>query len=323
MIIIIPTDSNYLEPAFITLNTLASHSPASTKICLLYLRTSKEDYLFEEIISEALIRFKNIFNNKIEIFSIAVNSNYFSDFNKFHLTSATLQKLTIPAIFPSQDLCLSVDAGMIFGREVSYFIEQLKRPSEAAITAFTTQAVSSLIENQLDIPHHNLYPAGGILAFRPEIYNKNDLLKRCVETYSNLRDLITYGEQDIICFTVKNNELEDFNLPITKIHIDLANLISWSDSEILVEQYLTKNYFYMKHVGVFKPWKRWVLSPAKSIYIDALNNLPEEIKILINIPQINNQHASTDKFSTIFFEQQLMLYENYLGLKVKAIENCL
>ena len=79
----------------------------------------------------------------------------------------------------------------------------------------------------------------------------------------------------------------------------------------------------MKHVGVFKPWKRWVLSPAKSIYIDALNNLPEEIKILINIPQINNHHASTDKFSTIFFEQQLMLYENYLGLKVKAIENCL
>jgi lipopolysaccharide biosynthesis glycosyltransferase len=321
MIIFIPTDFNYLEPAFITLNSLANHSPIGTRICLLYLRTSKEDYIFEEIIAEALIKFQNIYNNKIELFSIAVNSNYFLNFDKFHLTSATLQKLTIPAIFPSEDLCLSVDAGMIFGHEVPYFIEQLKRPSEAAITAFTSEAVSTLLNNQLDIPHHKLYPAGGILAFRPEIYNKINLLDRCVETYNNLRELITYGEQDIICFTVKNNELDDFNFPITKIHIDLANLTSWTESETLVEKYLSKNYFYMKHVGVFKPWKRWVLSPSKAIYIDALNNLPEEIRILINTPQISKQHTSIDKFSPIFFEQQLILYENYLGLKVKVIND--
>jgi lipopolysaccharide biosynthesis glycosyltransferase len=317
MLFIIPTDFNYLEPALITLNTLANHSPKDTRICLLYLRTSEKDYIFEEIIASALIKLNSILINKVELTSVAVNSNYFMNFSKYHLTSATLQKLIIPAIFPSEDLCVSVDAGMIFGDEVPFFIKQLQRCSKAAISAFTTEAIITLRKDQLGLPHHDLNPAGGILAFRPKIYNKNNLLNRCVETFDNMREHIFYGEQDIICFTLKNDELDDFNFQITRIHVDLADYGSWTESEITVEKYLTKHYFYMKHVGVFKPWKRWVLSPAKSIYLDALNNLPEEIKFLLNKPEVNCQHTATDKFSEIFFEQQLKIYENYLGLKLK------
>lgn len=317
MIIIIPTDSNYLEPAFITLNSLSMNAPFGTKICLLFLRNSiEDDYIYEGLIAEAQSHFKEIFKEKINLSCIAVQSSYFKDFSKFHLTSATLQKLIIPKIFPSEEICLSIDAGMIFGNETIKFLNQVEQPSDAAITAFTTIANLTLQENQLKIEHHNLYPAGGILAFRPPIFNQQHLLERCIDTYQNLRNEIVYGEQDIICFTLKDFELANFTYTGPRIHIDLANEQSWSNHKSLEQTYLSKNYLYMKHVGVFKPWRRWVLSPAKSIYIHAVSHLPSPINILTKHPKIACQHSSSDKFSSLFYEQQLSMYEENLGLGI-------
>lgn len=317
MILIVPTDCNYLEPALITLNSLATHAPSDTKICLLFLRNSTdEDALFEALIAEAQEHFQEKYRGKIIFSSVAVQSNYFKDFSKFHLTSATLQKLVIPAIFPAEDVCLSIDAGMIFGHATAEFLAQVAQPSNAAITAFTTAAVVTLQTSQLQIEHHALYPAGGILAFRPEIYNKQNLLERCISTYQNLRNEIVYGEQDIICFTLKGFELADFSYAGQRVHIDLANDQSWADSDGFVQTYLSKQYLYMKHVGVFKPWRLWVLSPAKSLYTHAVSQLPERVKLLTKHPKLACQHAPTDKFSALFSERQLHLYEEHLGLAI-------
>jgi lipopolysaccharide biosynthesis glycosyltransferase len=317
MILIVPTDGNYLEPAFITLNSLAINAPHGTKICLLYLRDlAEDDLIFEALIAEAQVNFLKIYKDKILFSSIAVRSNYFKDFSKFHLTSATLQKLVIPAIFPSEDICISIDAGMIFGCRLEKFIEQVQKPSTAAITAFTTAASSSLQKEQLSIDHHDLYPAGGVLAFRPEIYNKSELLERCVNTYSKLRSDIIYGEQDIICFTLRDFELCDFSYDGPRIHIDLASDLSWTESNNLVQTYISNDFLYMKHVGIFKPWRRWVLSPAKSIYTHALVRLPAAINLLTKHPKLVCQHASSDKFSPLFFESQLSMYEEQLCVAI-------
>jgi lipopolysaccharide biosynthesis glycosyltransferase len=317
MLLIVPTDCNYLEPAFITMNSLATHATSGTKICLLFLRNStSEDALFETIISEAQAHFQNEYCGKIEFSCVAVKSEYFKNFSKFHLTSATLQKLVIPAIFPTEEICLSIDAGMIFGKGTTEFLEQVARPSNAAITAFTTASDTSLQTHQLPIEHHTLYPAGGILAFRPEIYRSKDLLKRCVETYQNLRNEIIYGEQDIICFTLKDSELADFASFGKRIHIDLANDQSWVNADDLAQTYISQQYLYMKHVGVFKPWRHWVLSPAKSIYIHAANKLPEAVKQLTKHPKLTCQHSSKDKFSELFSEHQFQLFEEHLSLSI-------
>jgi lipopolysaccharide biosynthesis glycosyltransferase len=317
MLLIIPTDGNYLEPAFVTMNSLASYAPRGTKICLLFLRNSPlEDALFEAIILEAQEHFQEEYGEKIVFSSLAVQSNYFYDFSKFHLTSATLQKLVIPSIFPTEDICLSIDAGMIFGHSTAEFLAHVAKPSEAAVMAFTTASDASLQASQLQIEHHPLYPAGGILAFRPEIYLRQDLLKRCMNTFQNLRNEIIYGEQDIICFTLKNSELAGFSFVETRIHIDLANDQSWVNADDFVQTYLSHQYLYMKHVGVFKPWRLWVLSPAKSIYIHAVSQLPEAVKLLTKHPILACQHSSTDKFSTIFSERQFQLFEEHLGLAI-------
>lgn len=317
MKLIIPTDGNYLEPAFITLDSLAANAPKGTKICMLFLRDSTEDdAIYEQLIAEALAHFSKQYAEKIEFSCVAVQSQYFKDFSRFHLTSATLQKLVIPAIFPSEEICLSIDAGMIFGNKTTEFLACVEKPSIAAITAFTTAASATLHESQLSIEHHVLYPAGGILAFRPAAYNNNDLLNRCIKTFETLRNQIIYGEQDIINFTLQGTELSDFSYAEKRIHIDLANNASWTEADDLVHSYLSKEYLYMKHVGVFKPWRRWVLSPAKSIYAHAVSKLPEAINILTKHPKMASQHASSDKFSAHYFEHQLQMYENYLSISI-------
>lgn len=317
MKLIIPTDGNYLEPAFITLDSLATNAPKGTKICILFLRDSTEDdAIYEQLIAEALAHFSTKYTNKIEFSCVAVQSQYFKDFSRFHLTSATLQKLVIPAIFPSEDICLSIDAGMIFGNKTTDFLSCVEKPSVAALTAFTTAASATLHESQLAIDHHALYPAGGILAFRPEAYNNNGLLNRCIKTYETLRNQIIYGEQDIINFTLQGVELSDFAFNEKRIHIDLANNASWTESDALVHTYLSKEYLYMKHVGVFKPWRRWVLSPAKSIYTHAVSKLPEAVNLLTKHPKLACQHASSDKFSARYFEQQLQMYEEHLSFAI-------
>jgi lipopolysaccharide biosynthesis glycosyltransferase len=270
--------------------------------------------LFEAIISEAQEHLRFEYHGKIEFSSVAVQSDYFKDFSVFHLTSATLQKLVIPAIFPNEDICLSIDAGMIFGHGTTEFLNQVAKPSDAAVTAFTTISDQSLQSNQLKIKHHTLYPAGGILAFRPAIFNSKELLNRCINTYRDLRNEIIYGEQDIICFTLQECELADFSFPCTRIHIDLANDQSWDNADSFLQTYLSHQYLYMKHVGVFKPWRMWVLSPAKSIYLHAVRQLPEAIRLLTKHPKLACQHSSKDKFSELFSERQFELYEEYLSL---------
>jgi lipopolysaccharide biosynthesis glycosyltransferase len=205
---------------------------------------------------------------------------------------------------------------MIFGNKTSDFLARVQEPSIAAITAFTTAASETLHQSQITIEHHALYPAGGILTFRPTTYNSNNLLNRCIKTYQTLRDQIIYGEQDIINFTLQGTELSDFSFDEKRIHIDLANNASWSESDNLVQAYLSRDYLYMKHVGVFKPWRRWVLSPAKSIYTHALSKLPEAIYLLTKHPKLACQHASSDKFSPRYFEQQLQMYEEHLSIAI-------
>lgn len=317
MKLIVPTDGNYLEPAFITLDSLARHAPRGLNVCILFLRSSVEDdSIYEQLIAEALVHFAEKYSERVQFSCVAVQSHYFKNFSKFHLTSATLQKLVIPAIFPTEDICLSIDAGMIFGEKMSEFISCVEKPSAAAITAFTTAASATLQESQLAIGHHALYPAGGILAFRPAPYNNNDILNRCIATYENHREQIIYGEQDIITFTLREGELSDFSYDEKRVHIDLANDASWVEADYHVRTYLSEEYLYMKHVGVFKPWRRWVLSPAKAIYKHAVNKLPEGVFRLTKHPKITSQHASTDKFSATFFERQLEIYEEHLSARI-------
>ena len=322
MLIIVPTDGNYLEPAFITINSIALHVRSETRVCLLYLKSTDEnDSVFEPIIAAAQADFSKIYPSKLSLQSIAVRSTYFKDFTKFHLTSATLQKLIVPAIFPSEELCMTVDAGMIFGRGLPSFIDYVNSNSKAPVTAFATDSLMMLQENQKRLIHNKLYPAGGILAFRPKSYNDKNLLERCVRTFSEMRQHIIYGEQDIICFTMKDHELESFPPDWQRVHIDLADEKSWGESDNLVKIYLAKNYLYMKHVGVFKPWLQWVLSPAKSIFINAASELPPPILNLTAHPRIRAQHATTDKFSSLFFERQLSLYEDYLKSSFFSLKN--
>jgi hypothetical protein len=70
----------------------------------------------------------------------------------------------------------------------------------------------------------------------------------------------------LLSLALANGELSDLPECGVRCHIDLSSE-NWEESEHYEQLYESRDFFYIKHQGLFKPWAKWVLHPAKSIYL--------------------------------------------------------
>jgi lipopolysaccharide biosynthesis glycosyltransferase len=314
MRLVVLTDHNYLEAAFVTVHSLLKFCREADKITLLYLNEhSENDHKSHNLI----MRFNACFNlldpNFKTVDAVAFNSEYFSEFQRFHLTRATFQKLLLPYIFPDENLTLCIDAGMIFGSGLNDFLADVENRPESAITAFTVPSNTAVHESQLDMARHELYPGGGTLLFNNALYLKGNFLFRADDFFKANKTRLIYGEQDLICFVAGPNELKSFDEKYLRKHIDLASIDTWQQSGELHKLYLTQNYLYVKHVGVFKPWLRWVLNPNKSIYLDYIKSTEAIFHEIFTDEFLMAKHDRIDERHVHFARQELIRYEMFLS----------
>jgi lipopolysaccharide biosynthesis glycosyltransferase len=271
----------------------------------------KEDQICHEIIE----RFRNasFASCDREFNAIGFSSSYFSGFERFHLNRVTFQKLLIPHIFPEDKVCVCVDAGMIFGKHLGAFLGRLDQYRGSIIRAFSTPSHASLQQNQLDIPRHELYPAGGILVLDNELYLKERFFERSVVCFDQLKSRIVYGEQDLICFTARGGELGALTDIHLREHVDLASPDIWTQAERINKLYKSRDFFYLKHVGLFKPWLKWVLNPAKSIYLSYISSMPSDVYNVMEAKFLKEKHNAMPEQHKLFAQQELQRYEAYLS----------
>jgi lipopolysaccharide biosynthesis glycosyltransferase len=209
-----------------------------------------------------------------------LQGNQFTDYvQRFHFSNAILYKAALPKIFPAYENILLFDCGMIFGLQVGDFIQKLSHRIEnremSAVGAFCVSPyVSGALSAELQkYPHNAFYPSAAVLYFDVNRYNELSIYERFLAAYETYRNSLQYAEQDLLCLALTESELCAFSDEWLRCHIDLASPEGWYKFDEYEEIYVNRNSLYMKHIGSFKPWKKWVLHPAKSIYLRELHNL--------------------------------------------------
>jgi len=102
--------------------------------------------------------------------------------------------------------------------------------------------------------HHPFYPGGGILYFDVARYLRNAIADRLLANFNEYRERLVYAEQDLLCLTLKDDELTALADAGLRCHIDLASP-DWQTATEHARIHASPDCFYIKHVGSFKPWK--------------------------------------------------------------------
>jgi lipopolysaccharide biosynthesis glycosyltransferase len=248
---------------------------------------------------------------------IELRATVFDDYvQRYHFSSAILYKLVLPQVFADYEHIVLFDCGMLFGQRVAGFLERIaaRAASDAtcAIEAFCVDpdGPGALSEQLQQLPHNALYPAGVILYFNVRKYAAAQVYARLVAAFGHYKGALIYAEQDLLCLTLGEGELGALAEHDARHHIDMADQASWyrmPEYEALVA---AGDYLYLKHIGSFKPWKKWILHPAKALYLRALARLApvvgeERMAVLYD------EHAFPA--DTRFLQQQLSLLESYYG----------
>jgi len=211
---------------------------------------------------------------QVDLRLIVLQGNLFTDYvQRFHFSNAILYKAALPKVFPTYEHILLFDCGMIFGLQVEDFIQGLRQGIKncelSAVGAFCDSShISGTLCAELQAyPHNALYPSAAILYFDVKCYNQSLIYERYLTAYETYRNSLQYAEQDLLCLVLTEGELNAFPEKEVIFHIDMASTGSWAELGAYEEIYANRNCLYLKHIGSFKPWKKWVLHPAKSIYL--------------------------------------------------------
>jgi lipopolysaccharide biosynthesis glycosyltransferase len=201
---------------------------------------------------------------------------------------------------------------MIFGHQLRDFLKWLEeRISSNTISAMAAFCVASdhkdgLSSDLKSIPHNSLYPAGGTLYFDVGRYIHFSIYDRLISAFTLHRDKLIYAEQDLLCLILTDDELSAFHECGVRCHIDLAGLDGWKVIEHYESLYLSRDFFYIKHVGSFKPWKKWVVHPSKAIFLRERKNV-EHLLGMENLECLRDSQLIPENLE--YLAQQFMLLE--------------
>ena len=248
--------------------------------------------------------------------TITLQGNIFSDYVKrYHFSEAILYKVILPKVLKAYRHLLVLDCGMIFGNRLINFLDGVEmsiRSSEMApVAAFCVPAdqAGGLGDDLKHHPHNALLPGAAILYFDVVRYEQLALYERLLSGFQAHRERLAYAEQDLMCLVLTDRELGVFTEGGVRCHIDMAGQASWKAIDDYEALYASGDFLYLKHVGSFKPWKKWVLHPAKSIFLREQNKLGSligsESLADLHDPELFPDHLG-------FLEQQLLSLEAYL-----------
>jgi lipopolysaccharide biosynthesis glycosyltransferase len=312
-------DARYLGPALVSASSFFEvPGMFEFPVTLVYIAT---DSATDSAVSQVLQLFKRSIQIKypqVDLRLIVLQGNQFSDYvQRYHFSSAILYKAALPIILPTYENILFFDCGMIFGLQVGDFIRTLKMDIQnGEMSAVGAYCVSPYIDGALNLalqshPHHVLYPTAAVLYFDVNRYNELSIYARYLAAYATYRNQLLYAEQDLLCLVLNEGELGAFSTKESKCHIDMASPASWNEVALYEENYVSRDFLYLKHIGSFKPWKKWVLHPAKSIYLRELCKVEKLIGIG-EIPVLRDSELFPANSG--FLAQELVRLENYCGL---------
>lgn len=269
-------DAAYTGPALVSAASfLAAPGGARYPLTLLYM--SAADDAADLTARGALVAFTDAMNVRPgmpEVRVVVLRANVFDHYQqRFHFSSAIMYKIVLPQIFPTLAHIVLFDCGMLFGRATADFLDALEariaRDELAPIAAYcgSPEHPGALATHLQALPHNRLYPSAVILYFDVARYVAAGLYERIVTGFAHYRDSLIYGEQDLLCLLLREGELSAFDERDDRLHINMNLDDSWLRCAEYEAAYAAKDYFYLKHIGSFKPWKKWILHPAKAIYL--------------------------------------------------------
>lgn len=314
--LIVLTDSNYIEPAFVTILSIAAQFIQNVFVTLIYLAGNEDDANSNEESFRLIQRFEKLLKieyPELNFSSIILHSSYFLEFERYHFNRSNLQKLTFPEIFREEKTCISIDAGMILGKELKVLLEEISSDEQFTVKAFTKCSDECMPKNQKRFKRNKYYPAGGILAFNNNNYMKANILNRLVSGFEIFRSDLIYPEQDLMCLTLIDNELKAFNHKFKYFNIDMTDQENWSKFRIneYKNLYIEKDFLYMKHIGSFKPWHKWVLNPIKSIYLNEISKSIDKFGVIFNDKLLQDKHQYFNEKLIHYLNPQLDLLKKY------------
>jgi lipopolysaccharide biosynthesis glycosyltransferase len=268
-------DFNYLAPALVSVaSLLEALGNQIIPVSLIYLEGPQQDNdKARAVLRNFQAKLTTEYpNSKLDI--LELSGDLFSTYVKRHHFSKTiLYKAILPKAFSQLENILLFDCGMIFGQGLHNFLVWLDNSiitnKISTIAAFCVPSGQrdGLDQDLQAVKHNSKYPTGGTLYFDVKKYIESSVYERLLSTFQSYREKLIYAEQDLMCLTLREAELSAFPEIGVRCHIDLASPQSWENAKDYDDLYLNREFFYLKHVGSFKPWKKWVLHPAKSIFI--------------------------------------------------------
>jgi lipopolysaccharide biosynthesis glycosyltransferase len=269
-------DERYLGPALVSAASfLATSGAEGYPLTLLFM--SRADDEADLAARGALIAFAEATRAcrpQLDMRLVVLRATVFDQYQqRFHFSSAIMYKIVLPEIFPDYGHIVLFDCGMLFGRATGDFLAALEariaRADLGPIAAYCGLAEHEgwLAPHLQAFPHNRLYPSAVILYFDVASYAAAGLYQRILEGFAHYRESLLYAEQDLLCLILREGELGDFEARDDRLHIDMAEEASWMRMDEYRTAWAAKDYFYLKHIGSFKPWKKWILHPAKGFYL--------------------------------------------------------
>lgn len=309
-------DAKYLGPALVSVASFFDvPGMEEYSVTLVYLTT---DTATDQRAATILQTFHNnmqLRNARIDLRLVALNGNQFTDYvQRFHFSQAILYKAALPAVFHDYEHILFFDSGMIFGADVKEFVRIIELGIHddelATVCAFCCRAdVNGALSEELrKYPHNALYPSAAVLYFDVKRYNEAKMWGRYLSAYAAYRQILQYAEQDLLCLVLQEGELKAFSDQYVRCHIDMALPENWHKIDTYEKTYFGREYLYLKHIGSFKPWKKWILHPLKSIYLREQQRL-ESLIGPEGLLAIRDEELFPANLG--FLMQQMMLLEAY------------
>lgn len=312
-------DARYVGAALVSAASFLA-APGSERYPLTLLYMSRVDDDADLAARGALLAFSEAMRARrpeLDLRLVVLRATVFEHYQqRFHFTSAIMYKIVLPQIFPDYGHIVLFDCGMQFGRATADFMAALEariaRDELGPIGAYCLPSDQGdvLAAHLHAVPHNALYPSAVILYFDVARYAAAGLYQRIVAGFEHYREHLVYGEQDLLCLLLREGELVSFAERDDRVHIDMADDASWQRMASYEAAWAAKDYFYLKHIGSFKPWKKWILHPAKSLYLREREALRALVGTQFMAALEDPELAPPDRR---FADRQLQLLEEHYG----------
>ncbi len=318
-------DSNYLTPALVSVESFASLERIE-KYTITLIFVSKEELRDENSISilQLFQEKLNAIDANLKLSIIILKSKIFKEYiRRYHFSDAILYKLLLPKILPNYQHIIFFDCGMIFGDRTNDFLKLIEKKVDCdemgVVGAFCSDSddTNGLSETLRHLGHNEYYPAGVILYFDVKKYEKSNLYDRIINSFEENKELLLYAEQDLLCLVLTSGELTRFEKNTDRIQIDMADESTWNLIAWYSKKYNSKDYFYIKHIGSFKPWNKWVLHPVKALYLKRKQLLSKNFDSNMLLSLDGGELFPND---IRFLSRQILLLEEYYSKSPEIIK---